>query len=272
MCFSVVSVVYSHLKPTKGLLYATNALVQLITLHSDVSRHDGVTSISLPAVSIIDYPDVANRGVLWSYRKDARSSSSNMRQLVELLSKLRINQLFLVIDTDEGDNADFNTAIAAKTYALDEVCSRHYVDLVPTVIITSANQRVSVDLLRNFSQKTIALFLLLEAPAAGDESESSCYDACKAAVAAIALAGFKSIILSASSYAQEMANPSVIAHRYDLTVMSYNIDDILNPSLLAKPLLCVQTTLRLLSTASLVVQVESFVMFRCSHSRSSLPS
>jgi len=45
-----------------GLLYACYALVQLLSLHSNVIRNGGVTTLSVPSVRIIDYPDVANRG------------------------------------------------------------------------------------------------------------------------------------------------------------------------------------------------------------------
>ena len=160
-----------------------------------------------------------------------------------------------MIDVDEGDNADFNTAIASKMYALDEVCRRHFVELIPTVIMTTTNQRISVDLLRNFSQKTVALFLLFEKPSMETEQTTSCFDACRHAISTVALAGIKSVILASSPYAEKMASPSIIAHRFDLTVLMYQMDEILNPSLYAKPLLCVQSMLGLLSNASMLIQV-----------------
>jgi hypothetical protein len=186
-----------------------------------------------------------------------------MRRCIELFSKLKINQLYLVIDTDEGENADFNSVIAAKMYALDEVCRRHYVELIPTFIISHHNQRISIDLLRNFSHKSLALLLHLESPDndndndATDFSESSCYDTCKAAISTIALAGIKSIILSTSSYVDKMASPEIIAHRFDLTVFKCDIDELLNPSLFTRPLLCFQTTIGLMSKSSLTAKQKS---------------
>ena len=228
--------------------------MQLLSLHTDVEKSSGVTTLSVPSVSIIDYPDVANRGVLWSYRKDARSSSSNMRTTIELLSKLRINQFYLVIDTEDENGGELSTSIASKMYALDEVCRRHHVDLIPTVIINDSSQRISVDLLRNFSQRNIGLFLLLEKEGTDTEtSESLCYEACRSALSAITLAGIKSVTLATSAYTRKMANPAVIAHRFDLTVTDYKLDDLIAPALCAKPILCVQTILGILSRTSQAV-------------------
>lgn len=174
--------------------------------------------------------------------------------------------MYVVIDADDDSNdctsAGFSTTIGSKMYVLDEVCKRHYVDLVPTIIITSTDQRISIDLLRNFSQKHVALFLLLEDPDICessdsnniDENEAACYDVCRAAMSAITLAGVQSITLCASAYTERTVKPSVIAYRFNLSVVDYKIDELLNPSLCAKPILCVQTTLGLLSRTSKLVQ------------------
>ena len=238
---------------TTGLLYSAYALVQLLTLHSDIAKSSGVTTLSVPAVHIIDYPDTMNRGVLWSYRKDVRSSSSNMRQCIELFSKLRLNQLYLVVDVDcDDDEERYNaTAMAAKMYALDEVCRRHYVDLVPTIIITSDTQRISLDLMRNFSQKTIALFLHMDQSQCS--SESACFDMCQENFQTLAMAGFRSVVLSCSPYVSKLIKPALLAHHLGFTVLPFNTDDLLNPSLFAKPILCSQTMLGLLSRSSSLV-------------------
>ena len=115
-----------------GLLYAVHAFVQLVQLHSDVvmgrgnrtggaampagsslspssSSLNGSGSSSsdskgssailrIPSIAISDWPDMTTRSVLWSHRNICRSSSSGLRDLVELLSRLRINVLQLVID------------------------------------------------------------------------------------------------------------------------------------------------------------------------------
>ncbi len=82
-----------------GLLYGVYTLIQLLKLHSETHiDHAGVLHLRVPAVTISDRPDVAQRAVLWSYRQHARTCSSRMQEQVELLSRLRLNTLFLVID------------------------------------------------------------------------------------------------------------------------------------------------------------------------------
>jgi hypothetical protein len=83
-----------------GLMYGVYTLIQLLKLHSNgnVDPQSGVVTLSVPIISISDRPDVAQRAVLWSYRQQARTSSSRMQEQVELLARLRMNALFLVVD------------------------------------------------------------------------------------------------------------------------------------------------------------------------------
>lgn len=151
-----------------GLFYGAYSLIQLITLHSDVKMHDGVTTVHVPSISIYDWPDITNRGVLWSYRKSARSTSANMRRTIELLSKLHINQLLLTVDcatepvSTHSANEDAENSTSAKIYALDEVSRRHCIELIPTLLLTSLAHKVPIDSIRNFSRKTMTLLFLYE--------------------------------------------------------------------------------------------------------------
>jgi hypothetical protein len=131
-----------------GLLYAVHTFVQIIQLHSDftTSSDFSVNRILIPPMKIIDWPDIPNRGVVWSYRNTARSTSSSMKLLVRLFSSLRINQLFLTIDTLNSDSADqLSTetiqSICSKVCSLDEISKRHCVDLIPVVTISHVNDR-----------------------------------------------------------------------------------------------------------------------------------
>lgn len=83
---------------TTALLYGVYTLIQLLQLHSDVQSENGITTVAVPPISIRDSPDIPDRGVLWSYREHTRCSSTRMRSHVELLSRFRINKLFLVLD------------------------------------------------------------------------------------------------------------------------------------------------------------------------------
>lgn len=95
--------VYIVAADSAGLLYGVYTLIQLMKLHSDIQASaDGSYRITIPAISIRDGPDVAQRGVLWSYRYQVRTSSPRMRDQIELLSRMRINMLYLLIDPAVG--------------------------------------------------------------------------------------------------------------------------------------------------------------------------
>ena len=81
-----------------GLFYGVLALTQLIQMHSTISFNGEYTLISVPSVSMLDWPSTANRAALWSYRQHARTSSTVMRRSVSTLARMRINQLLLVLD------------------------------------------------------------------------------------------------------------------------------------------------------------------------------
>jgi hypothetical protein len=82
-----------------GLLYGVYTLIQLLKLHSDaVEDSGGVLNVAIPAISISDRPDVAQRAVLWSYRQQVRTTTARMQDQIELISRLHLNTLFLVVD------------------------------------------------------------------------------------------------------------------------------------------------------------------------------
>lgn len=88
-----------------GIMYAVHTFVQILQLHADfvnsgtsASTPKNMKSIRIPPMTVLDWPDIPNRGVMWSYRCTTRTSSSGMKSLVRLLSVLRVNQLFLSVD------------------------------------------------------------------------------------------------------------------------------------------------------------------------------
>ena len=84
-----------------ALHYALHTLGQIIQLHSAIqspSPVDGVVVVSVPCMQLSDWPDVANRAVVWTYRGHARTSSQVLRRSIEVLARLRVNQLVLLID------------------------------------------------------------------------------------------------------------------------------------------------------------------------------
>ena len=98
-----------------GLLYGVYTLIQLLKLHSEAQVDAaGVTTLTIPAISMSDRPDVAQRAVLWSYRQQVRTSSIRMHEHIELLSRLRINTLFLVIDPVESNTTATHTSTGSN--------------------------------------------------------------------------------------------------------------------------------------------------------------
>eukprot|EP01038_Epipyxis_sp_PR26KG_P008804 gene8804-11887_t len=288
---------------SNGLIYGVSTFLQLLQLHSTKSTFDHEqeqhTSITIPAITIRDWPDIPTRAVLWSYRMKVRTSSLRMREHIDLFSKLRINTLFLVLDsnilsknetiielnsqatsfrTDNGNNivgisnpippllqrtlsnGEGNDELLSegnitKLYALDEVCGRHCINLVPTIIITSIHQRLPLDLLRNFTAPSVSVLFAFDESSFAFElnlleqsdtsvrlpsPESSCKIMCENIINQIHLAGFASIVLSATKWVNEIADPFSIAMKYGISAVVHDLSTMFPSSLFLKPLLTTQ--------------------------------
>ena len=119
-----------------GLLYGVYTLIQLLKLHSDaVEDSGGVLNVAIPAISISDRPDVAQRAVLWSYRQQVRTTTARTQEQMEMLSRLHLNTLFLAVDEPSGT--------AAEGHALTEFMrlgAASLIEIIPTVVVTSIHQ------------------------------------------------------------------------------------------------------------------------------------
>lgn len=83
-----------------SLLYAVQTFVQIIHLYSDVKFDDSTSTLHIPALSINDWCDVPNRAVSWSFRSTVRNATAGTRDVIEMLSRLRMNMIYLVIDSN----------------------------------------------------------------------------------------------------------------------------------------------------------------------------
>ena len=110
-----------------GFLYGLYALIQLLQLHSDVKLfQDGYSLVEIPPVAISDWPDTPNRGILWSYQSQCRLGLTYLQDNIQLFSKLRLNQLYLVIDVantrknheDNENQSDFDSQEKSKELSL----------------------------------------------------------------------------------------------------------------------------------------------------------
>lgn len=261
-----------------GLLYAVYTLVQLLQLHSDVSVSDGVTRLYIPSILLRDWPDIESRGVVWSYRNQIRTNATNMKSVIELLSKVRINLLFLVVDPATSDNAGLiEEAIAesqssvdsatTRVYALDEVCKRHCVELVPTLVLNSIDETLPIDVLKNFSNKTI--FITLNYDKAGVSAvlqeravtssvtsitaEQACRHACERVLSAVQVAGFTAVMLSTNKWTKKVGNPVSLAMKMGLSTMEKPVKEMFSPTLFIKPIIHIPEIIASLSKHSLKV-------------------
>ena len=103
-----------------GLIYAIQSFVQLIHLHCEIRTEHSVNSILIPTIFIQDWPDVQNRAVMWTYRDNARILIQNFKDKVELLSRLRINILYLVLHAANNDNEAMSLNELSEEVAMNE--------------------------------------------------------------------------------------------------------------------------------------------------------
>lgn len=131
----------------------------------------------------------------------------------------------------------FNSQVTStKVYALDEMCKRHCVDLVPTLIIQSIHQRLPLDVLKNFSHSMISIVFVFDQhsisaelaaaevaanPSAGGETNghahvvhaaavhAACITACELVIKDAHLAGCTTLSLASSEWTRVTADPMV---------------------------------------------------------------
>jgi hypothetical protein len=174
-----------------GLFYGVLTFLQLLQLHSLISRDippdqshlhhvhphgQVITHIKIPAIQLYDFPSLTNRAVLWSQRQFVLCQQEYMQQQISLYSRLRINNISLVVDVEDRrlvaedvssiDIESTNTINSTSSivseipsivdednnpnhaFFLDELCDKHCISLVPTVIISSIHDRFDfIDLL-----------------------------------------------------------------------------------------------------------------------------
>jgi len=255
--------VFVHASDSTGLLYAAQTLTQIISLHAESRVAGGVPQITLPCVQIIDFPDMPDRGVLWSYRSFLRTASQGMRGAAQQLSRLRLNQMYLILDSAVGQTGDEERVIssdedktsaldgagteapvdsanaAAKLCAIDEVARRHSIEVVPTLFVyrkSSGGQGyLPMDLLRNLSGKHICIVLALV-----KTDLTSARDICSNALREAMMAGMTSAVIVPNAWTSKNVDVLTIAHDSGLDAVVRPWKVFVPPTLLTRPLCCVQ--------------------------------
>jgi hypothetical protein len=213
-----------------------------------------------------------------------------MKETIELLSRLRINMIFLAVGTDgqEEDeltskNVDIKPTVnndskttpndnsTTRIYAIDEICRRHCVELVPTIVLNSINQKLPLEELKNFSHSMILLVLnydyndilsTLQTPTDDNENcgdsdikpedvENACRLACEQSLVAVQQVGLKTVMISSNEWTRRTAAPLSIAIRLGLSAVYKNYSQMFPTALFSKPVICVHdfvSTLRVHSS------------------------
>eukprot|EP00603_Paraphysomonas_imperforata_P008233 CAMPEP_0114423204 /NCGR_PEP_ID=MMETSP0103-20121206/6025_1 /TAXON_ID=37642 ORGANISM="Paraphysomonas imperforata, Strain PA2" /NCGR_SAMPLE_ID=MMETSP0103 /ASSEMBLY_ACC=CAM_ASM_000201 /LENGTH=1099 /DNA_ID=CAMNT_0001591853 /DNA_START=45 /DNA_END=3341 /DNA_ORIENTATION=- len=243
-----------------GLLYAVNTLVQVLKLHSDYITNPSasgsesgsliVNFIKVPCMSIHDWPDVASRGVIWSHSRDARSTLDHMKDFIVFMSEVRMNQLFLRIDcenfnsnssiTNRNNDEEEKEYVGEETDAelddyhlelitLDEISHLYCIEVIPTVVITSTDQKVpSVILKRNFLSTNVTVIFNLAADVKGNDANLSetCSGVVHRTLQDLVVAGYKCVTLSCCEWMQQCMNksPARMAVHLGLNALHYPME------------------------------------------------
>jgi len=110
-----------------GAFYAAATLIQIIQQYG----------AELPVLTISDWPDYANRGVMLDISRDKVPTMETLYQLVDLLASWKINQLQMNTEhTFAYRNhpevwSDASPITGEEILALDAFCKDRFIDLVP---------------------------------------------------------------------------------------------------------------------------------------------
>lgn len=119
-----------------GLFYACATLINLITL-SGGSSNDSTAPLTIPTLTISDWPSIRNRGLLLNISRQRVPKLETLKQLVVLMAKqAKLNQLHLNV-TDNFDRLKGVSLEAMFRHEdileLNEWCREHFVDLIPVI-------------------------------------------------------------------------------------------------------------------------------------------
>ena len=119
-----------------GLFYGIQTLSQLFKLSSD-RKNSSNNSLELPHLIIEDWPDFLHRGVMIDISRDKVPTMETLLDLVELLSKWKINQLQLYMEHTfayrghEKIWQDSSPFTGEEIEILDSFCQERFIELVP---------------------------------------------------------------------------------------------------------------------------------------------
>lgn len=174
VCPSFISVIGSD---NEGLLYGAHTLVQIVQLHSEfgiieaesavkdpsrddlefdlngfsvseaIKHADVIRTLTVPCVCVEDWPDFPSRGITWSYDSAALTNTSVLHNLIAMLSRMRMNKLFLHVDCLDYSSTAQQTEMAftarqrdnvlcgSRIHYIERLCRSYFIDVVPKVSV-----------------------------------------------------------------------------------------------------------------------------------------
>jgi len=112
-----------------GVFYARATLSQLVRLHADSGR--------IPALSIEDFPDFAERGVMLDVSRDKVPTMATLFRLIDELASFKVNRLQLYVEHTFAYRAHPLIWAGASPLTGDEIetldayCRERFIELVP---------------------------------------------------------------------------------------------------------------------------------------------
>lgn len=114
-----------------GLFYGVLTFFQLLKIYYSQS------SIAIPCLEIIDFPDFPHRGVMLDISRNKVPKMETLYSLIDLLAKLKINQFQLYIEHTfayQGHEQvwkDASPLTGEEILLLDDYCRKRFIELVP---------------------------------------------------------------------------------------------------------------------------------------------
>lgn len=122
----------------QGIFYGCITLIQLLYFYNRGNTGNEVHStITIPCMEIIDYPDFLNRGVMLDISRDKVPTMETTYNLVDLLASWKINQLQLYTEHTFAYHQhpevwkDSSPFTGEEILLLDKYCQDRFIELVP---------------------------------------------------------------------------------------------------------------------------------------------
>jgi len=112
-----------------GVFYAGATLSQLVRLHAHSGR--------IPSLTIEDFPDFAERGVMLDVSRDKVPTMATLLRLIDELASFKINRLQLYVEHTFAYRAhprvwaDASPLTGGEIEMLDAYCGQRFIELVP---------------------------------------------------------------------------------------------------------------------------------------------